>query len=186
MVSLAVRGRTQGQSCSSLQIKSYLIKSFKLYELILLFPCTFSPHPQQKTISQLHKNRPYWEDACLPIPFHTLRLRLLPSAPTPALCTQAMEALAGCLPSPRPALMSCRWPSRALYKALGPRCREQSAPTKQLGSLQACGALLSLPLPRSWGNSAFLASTLARRLCADCWPRITSSINRGFISSGIF
>lgn len=57
---------------------------------------------------------------------------------------------------------------------------------KQLGSLQTCSALLSLPLPSTFGNTAFLASTLARRLCADCWPRITSSPNKVFISRGIF
>lgn len=111
--------------------------------------------------------------------------------------------------SPLPPLQPCapkawkRWPAalppqgRLWWAAGGPaqpclrhlarsRCREQSAPTKLLGSSQACGALLSLPLPSPSENTAFLASTLARRPCADCWPTITSSINRGFISSGIF
>lgn len=37
-----------GKSCSSLQIPSYLIKFFKLDELIVILPCTFPLHPHQK------------------------------------------------------------------------------------------------------------------------------------------
>lgn len=147
-----------------------------------------NPHPSlhtspltiKKKNSQLQKNRPYWEDACLPTPFHTLWLRFLSSAPTPALCTQAMEVLAGCPPQ--------GWLWWSAGGPAQPRLRHLAGPPgrEQLGSSQACSALLALPLPSPFGNTAFLASTLARRLCAHCWPSITSSINRGFISTGIF